>query len=112
MIIDVISRQAIYAEIEDWIKLSRYYHPKSKNDKIPIDELRTRIKNIPSLTPNDEDMAIQYQRGYIDGFKECMAAYEIQKKRCVDCNHFGKLSLDCGRCDDDCSMFEQQKRRN
>ena len=31
-----------------------------------------------------------------------------QESRCVDCSHYGKLSLDCGRCDDDCSMFEPQ----
>lgn len=39
-------------------------------------------------------------------------AYDIepQKKRCENCNHYGKLSLDCGRCDDDCSMYEPQER--
>ena len=35
---------------------------------------------------------------------------EPQEKRCADCNNYGKLSLDCGRCDDDCSMFESQER--
>ena len=34
---------------------------------------------------------------------------EPQKKQCADCNHYGKLSLDCGRCDDYCSMFEPQE---
>ena len=34
---------------------------------------------------------------------------EPQGKRCADCNHYGKLSLDCSRCDDDCSMFESRK---
>ena len=77
---DAISREAMCAEIKDWIKLSKYYHPKSKNNKIPIDELRTRIENLPSVTPNDEDMAIQYTRGYIDGFKEGKAKFEPQEK--------------------------------
>ena len=35
---------------------------------------------------------------------------EPQEKRCEDCNHYGKFSLDCGRCDDDCSMYEPQER--
>lgn len=34
---------------------------------------------------------------------------EPKEKRCEDCDHYGKLSLDCGRCDDDCSMFEPKK---
>ena len=41
---------------------------------------------------------------------ECGAKMvEPQEKRCADCNHYGKLSLDCGRCDDDCSMYEPQE---
>lgn len=35
--------------------------------------------------------------------------YEPQEKRCEDCNHYGKFSLDCARCDDDCSMYEPQE---
>lgn len=31
-------------------------------------------------------------------------------KRCADCVHFGKLSLECGRCDDDCSMYEPEEQ--
>ena len=34
---------------------------------------------------------------------------ESQKKQCENCNHYGKLSLNCGRCDDDCSMFEPRE---
>ena len=34
---------------------------------------------------------------------------EPQEKQCVNCKHYGKLSLDCGRCDDDCSMYEPQE---
>ena len=34
---------------------------------------------------------------------------EPQEKQCANCNHYGKLSLDCARCDDDCSMFEPQE---
>lgn len=35
--------------------------------------------------------------------------YKAQKKECADCKHYGKLSLDCGRCDDNCSMFAPQE---
>ncbi len=38
--------------------------------------------------------------------------YEPQKKQCADCKYGGKLSLVCGRCDDDCSMFEPQEGVN
>ena len=34
---------------------------------------------------------------------------EPQEKRCEDCKHYGKIILDCGRCDDDCSMFDPQE---
>ena len=33
----------------------------------------------------------------------------LEQEPCEDCKHYGKLSLDCGRCDDDCSMFEPQE---
>lgn len=32
----------------------------------------------------------------------------LEQEPCEDCNHYGKFSLDCGRCDD-CSMFEPQE---
>ena len=53
MIDDTISRQALYDEIENWENLSKYYHPKSKNNKIPIEELLTIIKYLPSVTPQE-----------------------------------------------------------
>ncbi len=43
-----------------------------------------------------------------DGYCFLFEPHE-EEKRCEDCNHSGKLSLDCGRCDDDCSMFEPKK---
>ena len=49
---DAISRADMYEEIEDWLNLSRYYHPNSKNNKMPIDELRARIERLPSVTPS------------------------------------------------------------
>ena len=48
---DAISRADMYEEIEDWLNLSRYYHPHSKNNKMPIDELRARIEQLPSVQP-------------------------------------------------------------
>lgn len=38
-----------------------------------------KIKQLPSVTPTNEEMAIQYTRGYIDGFKDCKAMYELKK---------------------------------
>lgn len=38
--------------------------------------------------------------------QESCIMYEPKMRACKDCNHYGKLSLDCSRCDDDCSMFE------
>lgn len=48
LVSDVIRRKDVYAEIEDWLKLMRYYH--ANEDEIsyamPIDELRARIARI------------------------------------------------------------------
>ena len=61
---------------------------------------------IPMLQHLNNDTAIIVKRAlYLLGEIEI----EPQEKRCADCNHYGKLSLDCGRCDDDCSMFEPQE---
>ena len=63
------------------------------------------------------DICHEYAPSYQDG-DEYLTKYcpncgcrmvEPQEKRCADCNHYGKLSLDCSRCDDDCSMFEPQE---
>lgn len=32
------------------------------------------------------------------------------ESKCADCKHYGKLSLDCGRCDGDYSMFAPRER--
>lgn len=61
------------------------------------------------------DNRINHERGYLSDVIAWMPLpepYEPQKKQCADCNHYGKFSLDCGRCDDDCSMFEPQERED
>ena len=35
-----------------------------------------KIRELPPVTPTDEEMAMQYQRGYIDGFHEGKATFE------------------------------------
>lgn len=60
-----------------------------------------------------DDNRINHGREYADkkikAWMPLPKPYEPQEKRCADCNHYGKLSLDCGRCDDDCSMYEPQE---
>ena len=50
------------------------------NMDIFTDEVKEFVLQLPPVIPNSEDMAMQYQRGYIDGFKECNAMYEIKKE--------------------------------
>ena len=47
-------------------------------DFVTLDEVASHVKAIPSAepTPSDEEMAMQYQRGYIDGFHEGKATFE------------------------------------
>ena len=45
---NLIKREDVYAEIEDWLKLMRYYHSDEEESSyaMPIEELRARIERI------------------------------------------------------------------
>jgi len=100
-----------------------------------LDEVASHIKAIPSAEPKTghckECKYFEYDSvAKVDGVPLIVAheicnkwgggcktredgycfLFEPQEKRCEDCNHYGKFSLDCGRCDDDCSMYEPQER--
>ena len=34
----------------------------------------------------------------------------MKQRNCDTCKHNGVLSLDCGRCDDECSQYEPKQR--
>ena len=72
---DAISRAEMYEEIEDWLNLSRYYHPKSKNNKMPIDELRARIERLPSVQPSEDDIHREREQAYMLGYEDASNKY-------------------------------------
>ena len=73
-----------------------------------VDDIVIKYTPMPEIGENTYKTEIVMTK---EIFQECYKKWvEPQKKQCADCKHYGKLSLDCGRCDDDCSMFEPQKR--
>ena len=48
---DAISRQALYEWIDGWEEKNKYYHPRTKNEIIPICEVIDIIQSLPSVTP-------------------------------------------------------------
>lgn len=124
---DCISRQAVLEKqyrIDDSATLST-------RDVVNVEDIFDLPSVMPKCPPQDEqnichcmycpinkseDKMLVCPNCGLDvhsDFKYCPRCGEkmiaSQEKRCADCNHYGKLSLDCGRCDDDCSMFEQQE---
>lgn len=88
---------------------------------IVVKEKSTGYQYIPRIASHNHDNCWSIidtedaDKDWLDDL-ECVAwmplpepyKVEPQEKRCADCNHYGKLSLVCGRCDD-CSMFEPQE---
>ena len=69
----------------------------------------TATLNLKKIIAESREVA-QALNEFADDLERIEEKYaDPQEKRCTDCNHYGKLSLDCGRCDDDCSMFEPQE---
>ena len=60
-----------------------------------IEDAREQIKQLPPVTPSDEEMAMQYQRGYIDGFKEGKATFEPKTGHWID----EEVRWKCSECD-------------
>lgn len=60
---ETVRREDIKRGLEAWLTMDKYYHPKSKSNKIPLPEIFDVIDNLP--TPPH-----RYTDGYIDGFKE------------------------------------------
>lgn len=108
---DAISRQAVIDAIKNYASMlwERYYEPFQESTVLEL------IQALPSVTPIHGKMLVCPNCGLDvhSDFENCPRCGEkmiaSQEKRCADCNHYGKLSLDCGRCDDDCSMFEPQE---
>lgn len=118
---DAISRQAAIDRLSHW------YSDMLETNK-EQEDLMEVINAIPSAEPKTGHWIYDRRREW-DGeckyecsecgmgsdvdYAYCMRCgtkmVEPQEKRCMDCSHYGKLSLDCSRCDDDCSMFELQE---
>lgn len=81
---DAISRAEMYAEIEDWVRLANYYHTDDDNDEIPIEELKERIKRLPSVKP------VYSINEWCHDCKE----YDKEKHCCPRFNHVIKTALD------------------
>lgn len=52
--------------------------------RISVEDLMKGLDALPPVTPNDEEMAMQYQRGYIDGFKEGKVTFEPKTGHWID----------------------------
>ena len=48
---DCISRQAALDEIDGFLAVDKYYHPYSQEKTIPVEEMRERLKQLPSAQP-------------------------------------------------------------
>ena len=69
----------------------------------------TAEMNLEKIIAESREVA-QALNEFADNLERIENKYaESQGKRCADCTHYGKLSLDCGRCDDDCSMYKPQE---
>lgn len=44
----IISEKVLLSLIDNWKEISDYYHPDSKNDKIPINEVKAIIRSTPT----------------------------------------------------------------
>lgn len=51
----IISVDELKEWIDNWFDLCRYYHPYSKCNNIPIDELYDILDKMPSIDGNDEE---------------------------------------------------------
>lgn len=88
------------------------------------DDISCILEDLPPVTPSDEEMAMQYQRGYIDGFKEGKATFEPKtghwiEGKCDQCGGHAPFwsmattyykSKYCHNCG--CRMVEPQEGAN
>lgn len=63
--------------------------------RINVEDLMKGLEDLPPVTPNDEEMAMQYQRGYIDGFKEGKATFEPKTGHWL---YIDERKAKCSRC--------------
>lgn len=61
------------------------------------DDISCILEDLPPVTLNDEEMAMQYTRGYIDGFKEVKATFEPKTGHWTDTDD-GFSPCECSEC--------------
>lgn len=64
----LISEKVLLSLVDNWKNISDYYHPNSKNDKIPISEVKAIIKSTPTagddaIYLHDKRLEAEYKRG-------------------------------------------------
>ena len=57
-----------------------------------------KIRELPPVTPTDEEMAMQYQRGYIDGFHEGKATFEPKTGHWIGIDEEPHEVWECDHC--------------
>ena len=53
---DLISRQEVLAEIDNWVMMDEYYHPEDTHEDIPVEEIRYRVKHVPQVPIEKADV--------------------------------------------------------
>ena len=79
---DAISRQEAIKTIESWLKCADY----NETERHIMRATQSMLYDLPSVTPKQRE------------------------KSCESCKHYGVLSLDCSRCDDECNQYEPKQR--
>lgn len=54
---DLIERQAALDEIDGFLAADKYYHPYSQGKTIPVEEMRARLKLLPSTQPHSNELS-------------------------------------------------------
>lgn len=64
----LISEKVLLSLFDNWKDISNYYHPDSKNDKIPFNEVKAIIKSAPTAGEDsayirDKRLTSEYLKG-------------------------------------------------
>ena len=83
---DLISRAAALDEIDVFLAVDKYYHPYSQGKTIPVEEMRERLKQLPSAQP---DLSEYSDKLWRSAYERGKAEAQAKIIRCRDCKWWG-----------------------
>ena len=87
----LIDKKELKEWIENWATMNKYYHPYSKSNNIPINELYDILEQMPAIDVIDDEPKVEVEPirhgHWVEVEIPHTLPYELNVYKCSECTH-------------------------